>query len=120
MICSTMGPAFFIFFQSCRNDSAGGGYPYNPIVFVHSEKKKLKKLVRKKVRKLHKQNITVNKESISHIADAVIDGWNPQPTIDEYQLEYDEALKRYKIYIEWLIQQIEDDELALLLIFANI
>ena len=120
MICSTMGPGFFIFFRTCRQDSAGDGYPYNPVVFVHKAEKKLQKEIKKKVRIYRKKATVISKESINDITEALLEKWNPQPTIDKYQLEYEEALNRYRLYIEWYIQQLEDEELALMLIFANI
>jgi hypothetical protein len=114
-----MGPGFFIFFRF-EEPEGGAGYPFQPVIFIEGAEKKLKKQVRRKVKKIQKQERIVSKEAIKKITDELIGEVDLQPTIDQYQLEYDEALIRFRIYIEWTIQLIEDEELALILIFANI
>ena len=112
---------FFDGSTTCPESTAGSGYPVNPIIFVHPrEEKKLDKQVKRKIKQIRKKHKSVSKESIKAIIESEVEQWNPQPTIDEYQLEYNDALKRYRIYLEWKIQQIEDEEIALILIFANI
>jgi hypothetical protein len=115
-----MGCGFFIFFQA-EEPEGGSGFPY-PIVFVHKrEEKKTKKKIKKYLKRARKIESNVfSKDSVKKIADALVKEWNPNPSIEKLEIDYEEALRRYEEYILLYIQSIEDEELALLLIFAQI
>lgn len=122
------GPGFFIFFQETEI-SAGGGHPgdvlpgdelYNYVVIYESlPKKTIKKLVRK-VRRYKEAKKEINPEVINQIVESMVDTWPKAEMKREMKfhgLSQDLALLSYR---ETLRQIINDDDLALLLIFASI
>lgn len=117
-----VGPGFFIFFQQTTDALGGGGYPGNPIIFVHKrEEEQTKKKIRKKVKVLRKKIKHIpSQELIQKVTEALLDTYKPEKAAEKYDFSLEVATRRYEDYIKWYIQFIEDEEIALILIFANI
>ena len=119
-----MGPGFFIFFRTCRQ-AGGSGYPdvpHNAVIFLHKkEEKKQQKKIRRRLRTVLptevKKIADVPQSNIDSITESLIKDWIPPR---ELAIPYEEAIERYRQYVINYIKQLEEDEIALLLILANI
>jgi len=117
----SIGPGFFIFFHDIGIQAGSG----NPVIFVsRRDEKKEKRKIEKKIifvkKQLKEQSKPVSKEAIKRITKQMVKQWNPKPAINKFNIEYDEALKRYIDYVESMIKTNEDEDMAFLLILANI
>jgi len=82
------------------------------------------KAVRKLKRKLayhRKDEIDelLSREVIEEVTESMVRDWDLDPTIKEYEIDHAEAEKRLREFIEQYIRQIQDDEIALLLILMS-
>jgi protein tyrosine/serine phosphatase len=104
---------------------AGDGSP-NVIVFYTKEEpvKVNKDIVEKlsaKVIKYKKEEYKVSKQAKEQIIGTMVDAWDAKPSMSAYDIDYQEAINRYKELLNELINIIlNDEEEALLMILVNL
>lgn len=120
MIGSPLGPGFFIFFQA---ESPPKGPSNKTKVFASGALKwKATRKLKRKLAYYRKQEIDelITPEVVEKVTEDMVRDVDLRPTVQTYQIDPAEAQRRLEAYIQEYVQRIQDDEAALLLIFANI
>ena len=119
-----MGPGFFLFFQLEEDEGFGGGAPSTgegkkkEKIYTDIPKDVVKKIAVKV--EAFKDTELDKKETMEAIASSIVEEIEEKHVtvkMKEYGIDEEEALLRFRLTIEALL---EDDELALILILANI
>ena len=127
ILATPMGPAFFIFFQVEAVTGGGGEPDFDELIYREISQKSIKKLA-KKVKKYQKAQKTdkkteqkaVSVEAINAIVETMVDTW-PKAEMLEKMQDYD--LNEYEAIIAYkrtLTHFLREEDLALILILANI
>jgi len=115
-----MGPGFFIFFKALGFGGGGStGRPTFPSIAL--EWRAASKL-RRKLAYYRKEEVDelITARVAARVADSMVKDWDQRPAIKAYDIDSAEAERRLREFIEQYIRRIEEDEIALLLIFANV
>ena len=113
-----LGPGFFIFF----NQVEGVAKPRSKAFASGALQWKAARKLKRKLAHYRKEEIDeiITPTVVEKVTTDMVRDTDLTPTVQKYEIDPKEAERRLKEYIEQYIQQIQEDEVALLLILANI
>lgn len=124
MIRSPMGPSFFIFFHRDRSTAGGGdeGRKGSRAFPTAALEWRTARSLRRKLSHYRKEEVDelITARVAARVADSMVRDFDDKPVIKAYNIDPAEAEKRLREFIEQYIQQIQEDEIALLLIMASV